>query len=106
MLRERLSPRERLRDRPKRRFVRGTSPAQAAPVETPTPAPKPAPIGHNRPPSDDELEALPLATFAEYDLSEKEIGQTRRRLYAKNKTGKFFFRTTRFGGLLAVVRFM
>jgi hypothetical protein len=61
---------------------------------------------NKRPPTDAEIEALPLSVFAEYDLSGKEIDRLRRRLYARNKTGKFFFRTTRFGGLLAVVRFM
>lgn len=57
-------------------------------------------------PSDSDLDLIPLSVFVEYELSDAETVKLRRRLYARNRTGKYFYRTSRFGALLAVVRFM
>lgn len=55
-------------------------------------------------PSLSQIEAIPLATAGEFELSEKETRTLRSRLYAINKAGHRRYRTQREAGLVMVWR--
>lgn len=59
---------------------------------------------YTRLPTAGELDAIPAAVGAEFDLHEREVGVLRRHLYAINRDGIRRFRTMREGSLVLVWR--
>lgn len=55
-------------------------------------------------PSEAQLDSIPLARAGEFELSDREVKQTRQRIYARNRDGTKCYRTIRAGGLLMVWR--
>lgn len=53
------------------------------------------PVRSTHLPSDSQIEAIPLAQCAEFELSDKELATLRRHLYAINKAGFRKYRTMR-----------
>lgn len=59
---------------------------------------------YNRLPSNTEIDAIPLSLGVEFELSDKEMMQLRRHLYAVNRDGIRRYRTVRVDQLLMVWR--
>lgn len=55
-------------------------------------------------PTENDIRKIPLARGGEFDLSDKEIIQTRRLVYSINRQGVFLYRTIRQGSLLMIWR--
>ena len=66
--------------------------------------PKPRRLVGKHVPTEHELTNMPVAYSGEFELSDKEVKQTRRLIYSINKQGRFRYRTLREGRYLQIWR--
>ena len=64
----------------------------------------PAPNRASEVPNRATLTSMPIAYGSEFELNDKEVGQTRRLIYSINGQGMFRYRTMREGSYLQIWR--